>query len=782
MERNLTSIIEQSFTQYAGAVLQSRALVDVRDCLKPSARQIFYSMWRNKYIHSKPYEKTNAPMGDAMKEFYIHGNASCVGIMMRAAQNFAMRVPICEVEGNCGTLISSGNWASERYTSTRLAEIANYLFADIEKETIDEWRDNYADNLQYPAVLPSKGYYNLVNGSAGIAIGMSASLPSFNLREMNEMLIRLLNNPDLPAEEAVILPDFPTGAILLNKGEVIESLINGRGKACKLRSVVTFDSKERCFIVSEIPYGTYTNTICGQLSEILESEDNPGVERFNDLTGKTPLIKIYLTKNANPDKVLKFLYKNTSLQSHYAINMTMLDKGKYPKVFSLKEAMMEFLKHQEEVYIRSFSYDLRKIKARLHILEGLIKAISMIDEVVKTIKMCADAKNASIGLQRLLLIDDAQAKAILDLKLSRLTHLDIAKLENEQASLEKEKSRIEAILSDGNLLKKEIEKGLREVANKFGDARRTQILDIQNEESDEPTEIRLLQVSLTNKNRIYAMESSTLYVQKKGGVGKKLKLDKGEYVMATCSVKTDEEILFFTQSGNSYHYPAAELPLEELIYTSLLFIHDEEHFCNLCGLRKDAARPYILFVTKNGLLKKSLVSEYNIKRSGAVRAIALDEGDEIVSVLFLNEEQIGILSAKGNFLWVETADIRPIGRVTRGIKGMKLNTGDYVVGARVMPEKTATVLSISASGNAKQTDITEFSVQGKNTKGARLQKLLDGDKMADFKPVVDEKEISIVSTHASLKIQVDEVPTLSRGAQGSRAIKLGVTDHAVVIL
>lgn len=613
-------------------------------------------------------------------------------------------------------------------------------------------------------------------------VGASCSCPQYNLRELNEALIKLLWNSNIDFEEIYCAPDFATGAILLNATDVKESHRNGTGAACKLRSVISWDSKERCLVVTEIPYMVYTETICGQLEEIINGESNPGIERFNDLTGKTPLIKIYLTKNANPDKVIKYLYKNTSLQTHYGVNFTFLEDGRYPRVFNWKELLQAHLVHEKDVYLRSFSYDLRKIKARLHILEGLIKAISMIDEVVKTIKACADAKNASIGLQRLLSIDEAQAKAILDLKLSRLTHLDIAKLENEKTSLEKERSRIEAILSDENLLKKEIEKGLREVAEKFGDARRTQILDIQNEESDEPTEVRLLQVSLTNKNRVYTIETSTLYTQRKGTVGKKIKLDKGEYIMETCSLKSNEEILFFAKSGMFYHCPAASLPIDELIYTSTLFTHGEEQFCNICGIHKNASQPYILFVTKNGLLKKSLLSEYNIKKSGGVRAIALDEGDEIVSVLFLNEEKIGIMSQKGNFLIVETSDIRPIGRVTRGVKGIKLNIGDYVAAAHVVLEGIHSILSISAQGLAKRTDFNEFSIQGKNTKGSKLQSLTDGDFMVDFKILTNENEVTIVSTHSSLKIKVDEISLLSRGAQGSRVIKLGGNDNAVVLL
>lgn len=771
MERNLTPIIEQSFTQYAGAVLQSRALVDVRDCLKPSARQIFYSMWRNKYIHSKPYEKTNAPMGDAMKDFYIHGNASCVGIMMRAAQDFSMRVPLCEVQGNCGTLISSGNWASERYTSTRLAEIANYLFADIEKETIDEWRDNYADNLQYPAVLPSKGYYNLINGSSGIAVGMSASIPTFNLREMNKMLIRLLENPDLSAKEAVILPDFPTGAILLNRDEVIESLLNGRGKACKLRSVVSFDVKERCLIVSEIPYGTYTNTICGQLSEILESDENPGIERFNDLTGKTALIKIYLTKTANPDKVLKYLYKNTSLQSYYSINMTMLDKGKYPKVFSLKEAMMEFLAHQKDVYTRGFQFDLKKIIDRLSIIDGLIRAYNQIEEVIQTIKKSADSKSASVALQKLLSINERQAKAILDLKLARLSHLDIDKLLKEQSELEVEKARIEAILADESLLKKEIEKGLREVMDKFGDDRRTQILNLSADENDEPIEVKKYQVSLTNQNEIYISEISSLYSQSRNTVGNKMKLADGEYITYSTSCMTGDVLLFFTRKGQMYARPLSSFENEKKTY--LDFAGDDK-VLTLTSYNKTTSARYAMFITKQGFVKKTELKEYNTNRSGGIKAIELATGDELVNVLLINEENLALSTKKGQLLIIETDSINAIGRTTKGVRGIKLSLGDEVSSARAITSEKEIVV-VSKEGLAKRLSVDELPIQGRYTKGVKAMP----EGIVDFVTLQNERELVVISTSARLRIKVEDLPLQSRTAQGVKTLKLSGKNEVI---
>ena len=776
----LKPIIEQSMIQYAGSVLQSRALVDVRDCLKPSARQIFYALYTDKFVSSKPHHKTLKAVG-SLSRFYIHGDASAVGILMRAGQSFAMRYPLMDVKGNAGTLMESGNWAHQRYTESRLSPLANYLFADIDKNTIEEWRDNYDDTEQYPGVLPTKGFYNIVNGTQGIAVGAASSIPQYNLRELNNALIHLIDNPDCDFDEIYCAPDFATGAILYNEDDVKESMKNGQGFACKLRSVVEYDSKERCFIVTEIPYGVYTNTICGQLEEIVNGENNPGIERFNDLTGSTPLIKIYLSKKANPDKVLKYLYKNTFLQYHYGINFTMLDNGRFPRVFGWKEMLQSHIDHERIVYRRSFEFDLNKIKSRIHIIDGLLICMARIEEVIQTIRNSASSSAASIALQQNFLLDADQAKAVLDMKLSRLAHLEVKKLENERAELQLKAESIEKILNDEELFKEEIKKGWREVAAKFGDNRRTKILNISKEE-EEPTEIRTLQVSLTNKNRVYTMESSTLYTQKKGTVGKKIKLDKGEYIMSTCLIQTDEEILFFTQEGNYYHCPASKLMIDEIVHISNLFLFGEEQFCNLCGVSKKNAKPFILFVTKNGMLKKSNLSEYNIKRSGSAKALTLDEGDEIVSVLFVNSEKIGLLSAGGNFLITTTSDIRPIGRTTKGIKGMKLNEEDYVISAHIIPEDTASIMSVSGEGNAKQTKISEFATQGKNTKGARLQKITSEDWMADFKPIVNETEVSIASTSSTLKIKVNEVAMLSRGAQGSRAIKMGVKDNAIIII
>ena len=778
---NLKPIIEQSMTQYAGAVLQSRALVDARDCLKPSARQIFYCMDKYKYTAAKPFQKTMAAIGDAMKHFYIHGDSSCEGIIMRAGQSFAMRYPLVEVKGNGGTLLASGNWAAPRYTEARLSKLAAYLFDDIDKETIEDWRDNYADNEQYPSVLPTKGFYNIVNGSQGIGIGMACSIPQYNLKELNNALIHLIDNPDCSFEEIYCAPDFATGAILYNEEDVKNSMRDGYGYACKLRSVVEFDAKERCFVVTEIPYGVYTDTISGQLEEIVNGEDNPGIERFNDLTGARPLIKIYLGKKANPDKVLKYLYKNTSLQYHYGINFTMLDQGRFPKVFTWKELLQSHINHERVVYRRAFEFDLNKIKNRIHIIDGLLICMANIEEVVQTIRNSVSTAAASEALQKKFLLDAEQAKAVLDMKLSRLAHLEVQKLENEKKDLEAKAKEIENILNNEELFKEEIKKGWREVAAKFSDPRRTKILNIVKED-EEPTEIRQLQVSLTNHGNVFATEVSSLYTQRRGGVGNKFKMADGEYVIATQPVNSNEELLFFSHAGNVYHYKVANIAIDQFLHVQQLApVKDWERICAITSTHKKTDKPYILFFTKKGMVKKSEMSEYNVTRNVGLKALTLDDGDEIVNVLFTDNEKVGIVTEGGNFLMITTEDIRPIGRVAKGVKAIKLNDGDGVASARIIPVDTTMIASISGNGLFKKTSIDEFVVQGRGTKGAKIQKLNDGDWIADFYPIVKDGDILVASTNACIKLTTNDIPIFSKGALGNKSIKLNPKDNVVGI-
>ena len=472
---SLEDIVNESFSQYAGAVIQSRALVDVRDCVKPSARQIYYSLYQDGFVADKPFKKTLKAIGAAFK-YYIHGDASCEGIIMRSGQPFSMRYPLMEIEGSYGNQTETGNWAASRYTSSRLSPLADYLIQETNKYSIDEWVDNYDDTAQYPRVLSSLGFYNIVNGSFGIAVGLASSIPQFNLKEVNQALIKLLKNPDVDDNEIICLPDFTTGGIIINKDEVIESLKKGTGKAAIIQAKIDYDSKEHCLIVRELPYGVYTNTVCGELEKLAQKDDNFGITRINDLTGEQVCMKLYLSKSADPQKMIDYLYQNTSLQSSYSINMTMLENGRFPKVYGWKEALQAHLAHEEQVYTKVYEHELQELKYKLKIVEGIIKAINNIEQVIKTIKEAESSGAANQALQILLDIDQEQAKAILDMRLSRLTKLDINEsIEKRDGYLLRIKE-IENILGDIWLLHGAMIVRFEEVSEKFGDNRRTQVI------------------------------------------------------------------------------------------------------------------------------------------------------------------------------------------------------------------------------------------------------------------------------------------------------------------
>lgn len=770
----LTPIIKESFAQYAGAVLQSRALIDVRDCLKPSARQIFYSMNLNKLTYSKPFKKTNNAVGLAMADFYVHGDASCEGVIMRAGQPFAMRYPLVEVEGNYGNLIESGNWAAPRYTESRLSSFSNLLFSDIEKEVIQEWRNNYDDTKQYPSVLASKGFYNIVNGTVGIGVGAAASIPSFNLSEVNNAMVKLLQNPDIDFDEIYCRPDFPTGGIILNEDEVKESLKNGRGKSCKIRSVVEFDPEESCLIVREIPYGVYTNTICGELEHILNNDDKHGIERFNDLTGKQPCIKIYLTKKANPAQVLRFLYKNTSLQSYFGINMTMLENGRFPRVFGWKEALQSHISHEKEVYRKGFEFDLKKINSRIHIIEGILIALANINEVVETIKKSASTIEASKKLQINFLLSEQQAKAVLEIKLSRLAHLEVEKLQKEKNELEKEKERLENILNNEELLNQELINGWNEVAKKFGDARRTKVLNIEKEDDEEPIEKKQLVIYLTNLNNIYAYEDSMLISQRRGGVGTKLKLSSNEFIKQTITETNYNNLLAFTDKGKVYNLILDEVELNvKTPISSIIELEDGEIVSTLISDEGAVNSEYILFITKNGTVKKTELKEYRFKKNGGISAIKLRENDYIKNVFLINTNDcVGIASKNGYFVYFSTNEIPSTGRTTIGLKGINLKE-DEVCGAIIINDKVKEIVSVTKNGFIKKTPITDFSKGSRGNKGVIVHKLDEDDEVITLAATTDtNKEILVSSLNSIIKFSLNEVQSSSRNTIGTRSIRL----------
>ena len=605
-------------------------------------------------------------------------------------------------------------------------------------------------------------------------VAAASSIPQFNIKDVNEALIKLLWNPDIDIEELICMPDFATGAILLNADEVRESLKKGQGRSCILRSVVEYDDKERCLVVKEIPFGVYTNTICGQL-EALINEGAVGIERFNDLTGSTPLIKIYLSKGANPEKVLRMLYKETSLQYYYGINMTMLDNGRFPRVFTWKEALQSHIEHEKIVYRKGYEFDLEKIEARLHIVEGIIIALNNIEEVIETIKSSASTSAAKATLMSKFNLSEIQAKAILDIKLARLARLEVQKYYDEEAELLAKQDAICNILGNESLFFEQIEKGLRAVANKFADERRTQIMNLQtNEDDDNPIEEKTFIVNLTNKGTLFAYESTTLMTQRRGGKGMTAKLPKDEYIVTSISESNVNTLLLYTNKGKVYSILLDNIPLNTPTYPQTLFsMDDDEVVCNLCSFDKTDSSEYVIFTTKQGMVKKTKLSEYKIKKGKGVIAIKLREGDSIINVGFTTKEPLGILTKNGLFVKINTEQINAIGRATSGVQGIKLNEGDKVVSASLIPTDTKELVSTSAAGLAKRTSITEYPNATRATKGSAMQKLKEDDIMSSFVPLNgSEKDLIIISSKGSIKVPISQIQQSGRSTVGTQLKKL----------
>ena len=585
----------------------------------------------------------------------------------------------------------------------------------------------------------------------------------------------MLKNPNCDFDEIYCAPDFATGAILLNADEVKESIKNGVGKACKLRSVIEYDESENCLIVKEIPYSVYTSTIRSELDRILNEGLCPGIERYNDLTGSTPNIKIYLTKKANISKVLQILYKETSLQHHFSINMTMLDNGRFPKVFGWRDLLQAHIDHEKLIYRRSYEYDLSKAEARLHIVEGILIALAHIEEVIEVIKKSSSTADANKNLQTSFLLDEIQAKAILDIKLSRLAHMEVEKFENEATELKAKINGLRYILDNEEEFNKQIIKGWQDVADKFGDERRTQIMNLAiDQETDEPVEKKQMVVHLTNLNTLYAYEDTTLITARRGR-GMKVKLGNNEQIIQTVKDSNLSNLLLFSSLGKVYNLPLSNLALDcRTPISTILELAPDEIITYIISDADKNQGEQVLFVTQKGTVKKTLLKEYNTKRTKGITAIKLTEGDFIKRVMIVNDNDNLAISTKNGYVVIfPLSDINIQGRATIGVRGITLRPNDKVCDACVIRKDAKELISVTETGQVKKTDLDEFSVTSRAAKGMIIHKLTDDDKLAGFAAVSsNSKTVSIASTGAIIKISLNEIPTTSRNTNGVKSINL----------
>lgn len=684
-DTSLTQTIEDSFTQYAGAVIQSRALVDVRDCVKPSARQIYWCLYTDKFTSDKPFKKTLKAVGSSMR-VYIHGDASCEGIIMRSGQPFSLRYPLVEVEGSYGNQTETGNWAASRYTSSRLSPLANYLIDETDKYTIDEWADNYDDTEQYPRVLSSLGFYNIVNGSFGIAVGLASSIPQFNLKEVNNAMIALLKDSDIDEDKIICLPDFATGGTIINKDEVIESLKKGTGKAAIIQSKIEYDSKEHCLIVTELPYGVYTNTICGELEKLSQKDDNFNIIRINDLTGEQVYIKLYLAKSADPQKMIDYLYQNTSIQSSYSINLTMLENGRFPKVFTWKEALLAHLQHEEDVYIRCYKHEEEELYHKLKILNALSTAVMNIDLVIQIIKNSDSIQNANEKLQKSLLIDEEQAQAILNMKLSRLSKLEIDDLNNKKNKCLDRLAEVKNILGNKDRLHQIMIDRFNEVSKKFGDKRRTEVVQrkiISSPKAKKEKIVESVVVCYTDNGYIKSIPAAK-YRKVDGNLGC-IETTTDGYIQIYNTKK-----VYRLKVENIKQCLASEkgTALGTILGTGLTHIR----MIAACGEDKD-----VIAVSKSGRIKKFNTSLFN----GTTQNIKGQDyfpKNEVLFVLDADKKYLTFVTENGKSMSIDISELKICGKTSTGRVGIKFDKDDFVYHAKISDVPLATLKSIGTKG------------------------------------------------------------------------------------
>ena len=675
---------------------------------------------------------------------------------MRASQNFTMRYPLVGTKGNNGNLTESGNWAASRYTEAWLSPINELMFTGIDKDTIIDWRDNFDDTMQYPGVLPSKGLYNIVNGTFGIGIGAGSSIPQFNLKEVNMAMEKLLLNPDIDFDEIYCVPDFATGAYLLNANQVKQFLKEGQGGSCKLRSKIEYDVKDNCLIVTEIPFGVYTNTICGELEKILDDESNPGIERFNDLTHITPLIKIYLKKKVQPTEVEQYLYKHTSLQTFYSINMTMLEDGKYPKVFGWREALQAHIDHELIVYRREYEFEIEKMKKRVHIIDGLLICLAAIDEVIKTIKESGSTKEAKEKLIENYLLDEEQAKAVLAMKLASLAKLEVEKLYEEKLDLINKMNEIMKILNDMNLLSAELIKSWRAIAEMYGDDRRTKIIeDFDEEDNFVPEDVFII---ATGNNEI-----KTVPFNEFGSASRNTKGNKKEEIISYLPTRTDKNIIIFTENGK---YQVIKVKDVKDGYV----LNSEDKIVNIIDTNE--AEPYYIFVTKNGVIKKIELSQFSAKRCSKIphTAMKLKTEDKVINVLNVKgDATIGIGTCGGHYAEIKTENITSTNKGSGGAKGVTLEKDDSVIAAIDIKNKNNYIVFISKEGYGKKVK-NMFEIRERGTKGYSIG-LSDKDTLVSILSAADTDFTIINGNPNSICLSIKDFPLLNYNAIGNKLIK-----------
>ncbi len=780
VESPLVPEMEQSYIEYAMSVIVGRALPDVRDGLKPVHRRILYAMYEDNLTSDHPFKKSATCVGDVLGRYHPHGDASVYDALVRLAQDFSMRYMLVDGHGNFGS-VDGDPPAAYRYTEARLSKISDEMLRDIDKETVD-WDPNFDESRKEPRVLPSRFPNLLVNGSSGIAVGMATNIPPHNLREVIGACICVLDDPNATLTDLmqhIQGPDFPTRGIIMGRSGIRAAYATGRGRLV-IRARHEFEEfgKDRTrIVITELPYMVNKRMLIKSMAEQVEDKRLEGISDIRDESDRNGMrVVIELKRDANPQVVLNRLFSQTQLQTTFAINMLALVQNQsQPKILSLRHIIDEYLAYQEEIIVRRTKYDLRKAMERAHLLEGLLIAQDNIDEVIHIIRSSYD--NAKQNLMERFGLDDIQAQAILDMRLKALQGLDREKLENEYKDLEEKIAYFNRVLSDEGLVRQILKEELTAISDKYGDERKTEIQDVEDEiDIEDLIEEEQCVFTLTHAGYIKRTPVSEYTAQSKGGMGKKgITTREEDYVTDVFTASTHDFILFFTDTGKVYRKKGYQIPVSGKAakgtnIVNILQVEQGERIQTMIHTRniEDEENRFLFMVTRNGTVKRLPVGTLRNLRNNGIRALNMDEGDRLITVRETDgTKNILIATHDGQACCFEENDVRPMGRTAVGVRGIRLREGDYVVGADVADD-TKEVLSITEKGYGKRTGVSEYRITSRGGLGIRNYMVTEKTGGVVGLRVVDGSEDLLLVTQSGILIRtaVENIRTAGRATQG----------------
>ena len=781
---DLEKEMKASFMSYAMAVIINRALPDVRDGLKPVHRRILYAMSELGMTPDKPYRKSARLVGDVLGKYHPHGDSSVYDAMVRLAQDFNIRYLLVEGQGNFGSVDGDGA-AAMRYTESRMAKLTMHLLGEIDKDTVDFY-PNFDETLMQPTVLPSRFPNLLVNGSSGIAVGMATNIPPHNLREVVDGCIHMIDHPDCTVSDLMEFikgPDFPTGAMILGYSGIRAAYHTGRGRILmRARTEVEQMAQNRQrIVVTEIPYMVNKAKMVEKVAELVHEKRVEGISDIRDESDRNGMrVVIELKRDVNPQVVLNFLYKHTQLQETFGVNMLALVDGE-PKVLTLREMLYHYIRHQKEVVTRRTQYDLDKAEARAHILEGLLKALDHIDEIVQIIKASGDVAAARASLIERFAFSDKQAQAILDMRLARLTGLESDKLMAEYQELEKQIAYFRSLLADEVLLMDVIKTEMSAIRDKFADERRTELTHLEGEiDIEDLIQADDMVVTLTNFGYIKRLPKSTYRAQHRGGRGVSgMTTREEDFVKRLIIVNTHEEILFFTSKGRVYGLKCYQVPesgraARGLAIVNLLALDSDEKVSAMIPVPRDLQNHSVVMMTRDGFIKKTPYEEFaNLRKNGLI-ALSLNEGDELVGVELTDGTESLLLGSRyGKAIRFSEENIRSMGRIARGVHAMRLREHDEMIDMSVVGEGMK-VLSITEKGYGKLTDPDAYREQGRNGMGIKAMTLTDKTGLLVAQLTVSEDEDILLMTDDGtiIRMAVADIRETGRNAQGVRLMRI----------